>query len=314
MTTQQKHDISTLIREEKERLGSFAKVARRCDTSEATISQMVNNNWELITDALWARVGAALGYRPDGWVVAETNNTRMVWEILNQSKNEGMFVAVSHRAGSGKTASLKAYESSNRNRNVFYLSCREWAKREFLVNLARTLGLETSFGSGRSIDELLMGIVQFFSIRRNMRPLLILDEADKLKAAALRSLITLYNECEDGLGICIAGTDHLEKQMTSDARYNRKGADELVSRFGRRFFHLVGSTLQDVRDICSANGLSDTATVRRIFSECEPVKRLLGNATIEVVEDLRRVKRAVQRELLRAQADDNIRPMEAAAQ
>jgi DNA transposition AAA+ family ATPase len=311
MTTQQKQDIVALIQEEKQRLGSFAKVSRKCDVSEATISQMVNANWELITDALWAKVGAGLGYRPDGWQVAETTNTRMVWEILSQSKQESMFTAISHRAGSGKTASLKAYESVNRNRSVFYLSCREWAKREFLINLARHLGIENSGGAGKSIDDLLMQVVHFFKVRRNARPILILDEADKLKAPAMRTLITLYNECEDGLGITIAGTDHLEKQMTQDARYNRKGADELISRFGRRFFHLVGAMYTDVRDICQANGIQDQATIKNIFKECEPVKRMLGNNTVDVVEDLRRVKRAVQRELLRR--DTSLQPMEAAA-
>lgn len=300
MTQQQKDEIVGLIEGEKERLGSYAKVARKCGISEATISQMRNQNWELIAEDMWQRVSMALGYRPQGWQLVDTTNSRIVWTNLENAKRESMFLSISHRAGSGKTASLTGYERQNRENAVFYLSCREWSKKEFLMHLATNFGIDAA-NRAMSTDTLLMSVVAFFKARRARRPLLILDEADKLKGAALRTLITLFNECEDGLGVVIAGTDHLEKQMLADARYNRKGADELVSRFGRRFVHLVGSSQRDVAEICKANGVTDAATIRAIFQECEPVKRMVGNTGVEVVEDLRRVKRAVQREILKQQ-------------
>lgn len=302
MTQQQKLDIVALIEAEKERLGSYAKVARKCSISEATISQMRNQNWELIAEDMWQRVSMALGYRPEGWQLVDTTNTRIVWTNLDNAKREALFLSISHRAGSGKTASLTSYERANREQAVFYISCREWSKKEFLVYLALNCGIDAA-NRAMTTDALLMSVVAFFKARRTRRPLLILDEADKLKGAALRTLITLYNECEDGMGVVICGTDHLEKQMMADARYNRKGADELVSRFGRRFVHLVGSTLRDVAEICKANGVTETATIRDIFAECEPVKRMVGNTSMEVVEDLRRVKRAVQRELIKQTAE-----------
>jgi len=302
MTQQHKLDIVALIEGEKERLGSFAKVARKCGISEATISQMRNANWELISEDMWQGVSMALGYRPEGWQLVDTTNTRIVWTNLDNAKREALFLSISHRAGSGKTASLTSYERANREQAVFYISCREWSKKEFLVYLALNCGIDAA-NRAMTTDALLMSVVAFFKARRARRPLLILDEADKLKGAALRTLITLYNECEDGMGVVIAGTDHLEKQMLADARYNRKGADELVSRFGRRFVHLVGSTQRDVSEICKANGVTDTATIRAIFQECEPVKRMVGNTSMEVVEDLRRVKRAVQRELIKQTAE-----------
>lgn len=289
---------------EKERLGSAAKVARKLGVSDATVSLILNNNWETITPEMWAKVSAGIGYRPEGWQVVSTTNTNIVHSAVRRAKQDALFLAIAHRAGSGKTASLRAFEGSNKGQQVFYLSCREWAKREFLQNLAQSLGIDGR--RAMSVDELLMSIVDFFKVRRPYRPLLILDEADKLKSAAFRSLITLYNECEDGLGVLIAGTDHLEKQMIRDAKYNRKGSDEILSRFGRNFIHLVGATHNDVKAICEANGLNDAQTIKAIFQECEPVKRLVGHDSnqrmLEVVEDIRRVKRAIQRELARLNA------------
>lgn len=298
MTNEQKNAIVALIEGEMQRLGSQEKVAKKCAVSAATLTQMRAGNWTNIADAMWNKVGSALGFRPQGWQMADTTNVRMVHQTLDNAKNSSLFMALSDKAGSGKTAGLRAYEAANRRNSVFYLSCREWAKREFLQNLAQSLGIE-AWGKAQSIDKMLMDVVDFFKQRRAMRPLLILDEADKLRGPALRSLITLYNECEDEMGVIIAGTDHLEKQMRADARYNRKGAEELLSRFGSRFLNLAGATDLDVQNISIANGLTDTATIKAIFKECEPVRRMVGNRSVEVVEDLRRVKRAVQREILK---------------
>lgn len=308
MTNEQKNEVVALIAAEINRLGSQEKVAKKCAVSAATLTQMRANNWANIADAMWTKVGASLGWRPQGWQMAETTNVRMMYQLLDNAKSGSLFMAVSDKAGSGKSASLRAYEAANRRNSVFYLSCREWAKREFLQNLAQSLGIE-AWGKAQSIDKMLMDVVDFFKQRRAMQPLLILDEADKLRGPALRSLIALYNECEDGMGVVIAGTDHLSKQMLADARYNRKGAEELLSRFGRRFINLAGATLDDVQNICTVNGLTDKAVIKSIFQECDPVRRMVGNRSVDVVEDLRRVKRAVQRELLK----QSNQPVEAAA-
>lgn len=298
MTQQQKNEVVALIEVEINRLGSQEKTAKKCSVSPATLSQMRAGNWDNIADSMWSKVASALGYRPAGWQMAEITNTRIVQHVLDNAKQQSLFMAVSHRAGSGKTAGQMAYEAVNRGNSVFALSCREWAKREFLQNLAASLGLE-AWNKTLSMDSLLMAITDFFKVRAAQRPLLILDEADKLKGPAIRTLITLFNECEDRLGVVIIGTDHLAKQMQADARYNRKGAEELLSRFGRRFINLVGATLQDVAQICTANGVTDRETIKSIFKECEPVNRMVGVQSKEVVEDLRRVKRAVQREVLK---------------
>ena len=140
MTQQQKNEVVALIDVEMNRLGSQEKVSKKCSVSPATLSQMRAGNWENIADAMWTKVASALGYRPTGWQMAEITNTRIVQQALDNAKAQSLFMAVSHRAGSGKTAGQAAYEAANRGNSVFALSCREWAKREFLQNLAQSLG------------------------------------------------------------------------------------------------------------------------------------------------------------------------------
>lgn len=304
MTNLQKNEIVKLIETEKNRLGSYAKVATKCDVSTATISQMVNQNWDLIKTELWMKVGTTLGYNNNEWQIAETLGYKKVSNICNDAKNEALFMVVSDNAGIGKSASLENYYKMNAENNVFYMECREWAKREFLTELCKTLGIDP----GKyyiHIDKLGAKVAEFFSQRSNKKPLLIVDEADKLKDSALRWFIHLYNENEDKMGCIISGTDHLEKRIRDGVRLKRLGFDELESRFGRTYIHLLGATKTDTQLICSANGITDKSLQNSIYSECNPNKKIVktkdGNQSIEVIEDLRRLKRVIKREKLKLQ-------------
>jgi hypothetical protein len=95
------------------------------------------------------------------------------------------------------------------------------------------------------------------------------------------------------------GTENLEYEMKKGVRLNRLGFDELESRFGRTYKHLIGLTLADCRKVCEANGLTDKALQEATFRECNPVKvNLSDGKRIDVIEDVRRLKRIIKREHL----------------
>lgn len=304
MTNLQKKEIVQAIHEEKARLGSYARVATKVGVSEATISQMRNENWELIKDTMWQKVAQALGFVSNSWQLAETLNFRKITNVLNDAKNANLFMAISYKAGSGKTATLSNYAELNNEECVFYIQAREWAKREFLYQLCKNLGVDTGKGY-ISVDALGMKVIDFFAKRKGKNPLLIVDEADKLKPSALRWFISLYNELEDEMGLIIAGTENLEKTIKQGVKYKRLGFDEIDSRFGRKFINdLIGARKQDVELICQANGINDKVLINNIFKDCEPTKILIQGQTIEVVEDLRRLKRVIKRELIQQKYND----------
>lgn len=297
MTTQQKNEIVGLIEAEITRLGSQSKVANKCQVSEATISQMMAKKWDDTTDRIWSKVASALGYSSDDWELVQTTNYRIITQVLNDAKQKSMFFAISEGAGAGKSAALKSYFEASNGGGIYLLSALEWGKRDFLNHLAKSLGLDVSRGYV-SLDQLSAHIISHFQFRRQYKPILIIDEADKLKPSALRFLIPLYNACEGFLGCVISGTDNLEKEIRKGVKHNQKGFDEIDSRFGRSFVHLIGSTFQDVDSICRANGITAKETIKRIWQECTPVQKMWQNRSISVVTDLRRVKRCVLRELL----------------
>ena len=122
--------------------------------------------------------------------------------------------------------------------------------------------------------------------------------------AAFRKLIPLYNRTEHRLGCVLAGTENLHKEIARGVRNNTKGYDEIDSRLGRSYIELPGATEQDVKEICTANGLDD-ATADRIWNEVDKIKRYVKvtnkrgetkEKNLFFCEDLRRLMRLVKRE------------------
>lgn len=164
--------------------------------------------------------------------------------------------------------------------------------------MCQKLGIDAGKGYV-GVDKLGMKVIDFFAKRQSRKPLLIVDEADKLRPSALRWFITLYNELEDKMAVVIAGTENLEKTISKGVKYNKLGFDEISSRFGRKFINnLLGARKEDVELICRANGIDDKAMISKIFEECEPVNIVIQEQSIKVVEDLRRLKRVIKRELI----------------
>ena len=296
ITESEKNEIISLVREAEQALGTLTAVANKCGVSSATITQILKNEYNTKGEDMWRKIGAKLGWRPTGWVTAETTNIRMVTGVLADAQSQALFIRIAEKAGSGKTTSITRFMEGGKP-GTYRIVCRDWSKKEFLMKLAQALGI--NLGNGyKSLDTLLEHVIDFFTTRKG-KPLLIIDQANSLKPSVLGFLIHLFNECEDRLGVVISGTEHLKVDFERGVKYSRKGYDELDSRFGRSFITLVGNTLADTRRICTANGIEDKDTQAAIFDQCRPVNKSIaqegGHTSIRVIEDGRLIKRAVIR-------------------
>lgn len=303
LTQSDKQQIAATIQKAIIHHKSASRVAAVCSVSEATISQMVKMKYQTQGDDMWLKVKAALDQSPGtGWVIAETRNHKDVVRILQLAKTKGLWLPISEKAGAGKTTATKWYFSNDNSQSIFRMECRKWGRKEFLHRLCRTLGINPDSGR-KTHDELIEEIADFFKMRSLFKPQLIIDQANSLKPAALISLIYLYNECEGLMSCVILGTENLEKVIKRGVKYGVDGFDELDSRVGRNYLHLPGFTLHDVMKICDVNGLSDKGKQKEIFEECKPIHKLLNEGAakqqIRVVEDGRRIKRCIERELMR---------------
>ena len=293
--------------------GSAAQIARKSGLNDAYISLIRNNKpGDTVKNEHWLKIAAALNIRFDGWQTVETQNLRIVTQVLEDAKNNSLFMAVSHNAGSGKSLACREFAAANPGKVVYLYRVEhgETNKIDFLRSLAQTLGIDTKGRGYLSANRLADLVIEFFTRRLDQAPLLIVDEADKLTDKALRFFISLYNAVEARMGCVVLGTENLEKKIKSGVHHNRNGFDEIDSRFGRRFIRLTGVTKLECRAICKANGIDNTKMADAIFEECEPVTNQFN---MRVLRDLRPLERKIKRELLKDETtpSENV-PAEAA--
>ena len=301
LTNVQKKQVAASLEDLKKTFGGVNKLGIKAGVSGGTVSNIINGKWDNISEKLWSQIISNCGISFNGWQIAETTNYRRLRDAINHARAMRWMIGVSHKAGSGKTATIRSYAEADTTGSVFVVEAKEWARREFLLNLCKNLGINPGHGYV-TMHHLGEKVIRFFDQRQGSAPVLIIDEADKLKPSALRFLIPFYNELEDKCALVICGTDNLEKEIKRGVNYNRKGYDEIDSRLGRQFIHLIGATIQDVKSVCVANGLTDDQLHRDLFEEASPVRVTLNRGTARVVEDMRRVKRLIQREMLKRQS------------
>lgn len=270
----QKYDIKECLIKYCERYDSQNKAARTLKgVSAATISQIINNNWELITDSMWRNIASQIGYKDSKWSAVETKDYKRLFGLLGDAKENSLVLSIIGDAGTGKTFAVKKFVTQSKQ--SYLLCCNEyWNRKLFLSELLTQMGCDYS---GYTVGEMMQEVVR--TLKKQDNAILILDEADKLSDQVLYFFITLYNELEDECGIVLLATDHLEKRLKKGLKLNKKGYKEIWSRIGRKCIQLNGVSTSDIVAICEANGIKDSKIIDKIITESDA--------------DLRRVKRLV---------------------
>ena len=278
-------------------MGGWAKAAKRLGISEANARYNMTDptKWFNVSTRLWVKVASTLGVplTETPWQLTETTNSRIMAEYLQRAQREKLFMAISHQAGQGKSAGVAMYQMEHEA--VFYIECAEsWSHKQFVLRLAETLAIDTS-GVGQNVAILTDEIIRFLKMRAaNSYPLLVVDEANKLKPSSLRLFIPLFNALQTQVGMVLIGAHDLKKQIQGGVRRDARGFDELESRLGRTYWPLVGIFEQDVRDICEANGITDQDDQDSIWNRMQPDKRVVNGQYHWVAnQDLRTLNQAI---------------------
>lgn len=274
MTEQVKKTIQEQLIQYCQVKGSQNKAANSMQgVSSTVISRIISGEWQLIADTMWRTVAGYVGYEANEWQVVETRAYARMHAVLADSQDNSLVFAVTGDAGCGKSETIKNYEKNNNN--VIALSCNEyWNRKMFIMQLMRSCGMDSS---GCTVGEMIQDCIA--EIKKREKPIIILDEADKLSDQVLYFFITIYNQLEDQCGIVLAATDYLEKRIKKGVRVNRKGYKEIFSRIGKKFIQLQVVNYADVSAVCKANGVEDAKVIRTIHEDCDC--------------DLRRVKRLI---------------------
>lgn len=268
-----KQQIANALQKYAERYESQNKAAVAIGVSSATVSQIINGNWELIKDEMWRTVASAINFKSEKWEAVPTTDFQIMTQILADAKENALVMAITGNAGSGKTFACKQF--ADNNKQVYMLCCNEfWNRKTFLQELCSAIGINSN---GMTTPDMVYNIVS--RLKKQSSPLIILDEADKLTDQLLYFFITMYNQLEDECGIVLTATDYLEKRLLKGIRLQKKGYNEIWSRIGRKCIPLRGVSSADVVKICEANGITNSKDVDSVIDDCD--------------SDLRRVRRKI---------------------
>jgi DNA transposition AAA+ family ATPase len=252
------------------------KVATKAGVSSAIISQMLNEKWDTIADDMFRRVAVNLKIATS-WMIAQTKNFKDIWELCALSQTRHFATAVAYDAGAGKSSAYRAF--ANEGQNVIYIECKNyWSKKSYVEQLLISTGHKPQGTTEECIERFIN------AVKEMNNPLIIIDQADKLKDSSLDLFMDFYNELEDHCGFVISGVPALEKRILRGVQRDRIGYAEFYSRIGRRFIKLTAPSVDDVYRICRANGADDKELARMIHASADG--------------DLRRVRREVEKNLL----------------
>jgi DNA transposition AAA+ family ATPase len=259
---------------------SDTKVANQLgDVSDTAINFIRNHKWrdnaELVSMKVFRKVASWLKIETDWNIVREDINYKKVMRVCEEAQTQCESFAISAPPGTSKTQPAEDY---SRNKNVFFLACAaHWTKKVFLEKLLQAMGQRLITGEG--LAAMCDRIVQ--KLNSMDRPLIIVDEADKLSDRIFQFFITFYNDTYTNCGFLFLGSVFFEIEVTRRVNENRQGYAEFFSRVGREFIHLKVPDDKRIAAICEANGLSDQLDIRQIVNTCKGdlrvVKRMVQN-------------------------------------
>lgn len=290
MDNSKKKEISENLRTYVGRYPSQNKAVNSLKgVSAATVSCILNGKWDLISDEMWMNIQSQITAKK-GWQLFGTVAFQSLGLYLQDSQDESNVLWITGPAGIGKSTAAQKYAETHKD--VFLLTCSsDMTKADFIAELASTIGIRTA---GMTVRESLKAIIK--ELVKRERPLLIFDEGDKLADSVLYYYVSLYNALEDKCGMVFLSTNYMQERMRRGIDRGRKGYDELESRICRRFVPLDLVTAAEVEGICRANGLESAAAIKTVISEAHSC----GN-------DLRRVKKAIHKELKKQAVKEDAR-------
>lgn len=245
------------------------------NVSNSYISQVLSGKWEALSDDAWRNIQKQVSTNGE-WKIVETRGFKYLNQLFNDARLYSNTYGIIGNTGFGKTQTTEAIQ----NDNVFVIKCNEYfTSRTFLEELLRLMG-KGSYGG--TVASMMQHIIN--TLLRLDRPLIIIDEADKLNDKVLYFFISLYNALEGKCGFIIMATPYLKKRIDDGVIKNKKGYQEIYSRIGRNFLEVPKPSKNDITAIIQANGIMDDMIITSIYNKSESdlrsVKRLV-HATLK---------------------------------
>lgn len=251
MTLEQKRQIREALVRYMENYNTPADAAATLsDISLSTISLISNHNWELLSDRLWHHVARQVGFYCGEWQAADTSAHLLLRILFADAQHYAMTYGIAMSHGLGKTFTALHY--TRQHENVVYVAgTGAHNRRSFLQALLAAAGKSPEAATTGMLQQLLG------TIKEMNQPVLVIDDAHKLKDRVLLLVVLLANSLAGNAGVIIMGDDSLRMRIIDGVRLKKAGYSDIYKIIGRRFISLSSLSPADVATVCRANGLHD---------------------------------------------------------
>ena len=262
MTNEQKKQVRDAMVRYVSNYTTQAEAAESLEgISASTISLVKNGNWELLSDRLWLNMARQVGFYCGEWQPADTSCYLLLRILFSDAQHYAMTYGIAIGTGLGKTFTASQY--AKEHEDTYYVTgLEQYNRKSFLAMILNAAGLPAT----GTVPELMKQFTEHMSNREE--PLLIIDDAHKLKDRVLHLLVLLANSLTGNAGIVIMGNEQLRMRIIEGVRLKKIGYDEIFKSIGRRFITLGSLGPKDVEMVCHANGIFEENQVRFISESC----------------------------------------------
>ncbi len=230
--------------------------------SSSTISLVKNHNWELLSDRLWHHVARQVGFYCGEWNAADTSAYLLLRILFNDAQHYAMTYGIAIGEGLGKTFAATRY--ARENESAHYISCNEeYNRKSFLAALLHKAGLEAR----GTVPQMMEQYTAYLGDQAE--PVILIDDAHKLKDRVLHLVVLLANSVAAKAGIVIMGSEQLRMRIIEGVRLKKVGFDEIYKAIGRRFITMGSMGAKDVELVCMANGIYSDGLIKEIAEQSD---------------------------------------------
>ncbi len=230
------------------------ELAVQIGVSNATLSKVVNDNWESIDGKMWLKIWSHV--RPVNVPqLFKTEDFSTVENLCNRAKSNHFMAGVIADTGMGKTTALQVYA---RQENVFYIYYNSNMRpKHFFMELGKLLG----YTFDGNMYELVNRACD--TLNSLHKPLIIIDEASKLTDPMLLALHVLRDKTMHNCGIVLAGMPYFKANLIKKANKQKVGISEFLSRV-MIWNELKGLRPSEIEYICQNHGITDKKEISRL--------------------------------------------------
>jgi hypothetical protein len=226
--------------------------------SASTISLVKNNNWELLSERLWHNIARQVGFYCGEWQPADTSCFLLLRILLSDAQHYAMTYGIAISEGLGKTYTAGQYTHENED-TMYVAGLEQYNRKSFMTALLKSAGMEAK----GTVPELMEQFAALASSKD--APVVIVDDAHKLKDRVLHLLVLLANSLAGKAGIVILGGETLRARIIDGVRLKKVGYDDIYKSIGRRIITLGSLGPKDIELVCRANGLFEEDVIKSII-------------------------------------------------